>query len=186
MPYTQSEILEHSKRIRRSPRCLRYWIAEGCDLKNAASVEAFLQAGDFARQTSRKSESVAAAARRRPERKVSVHRRHAFSRSAMATCRLLESEAQQPLWSDWSTRKRKATGDYRRHWLAAIRSKFRLRRNSGCDARRHCAGWILRLRLPVGRRKTRSRFERLKMRSPRQPNVPSRSGICFLLLTPCC
>jgi len=47
MPYTQSEILEHSKRIRRSPRCLRYWIAEGCDLKNAASVEAFLQAKEL-------------------------------------------------------------------------------------------------------------------------------------------
>ena len=47
MPYTQSEILEHSKRIGRSPRCLRYRIAEDCDLNNEASVEAFLQAKEL-------------------------------------------------------------------------------------------------------------------------------------------
>ena len=55
VPYTQSEILEHSKRIGRSTRCLLYWIAEGCDLSNEASVEAFLQAKQLRKTNVQKS-----------------------------------------------------------------------------------------------------------------------------------
>jgi hypothetical protein len=55
VPYKENEILEHSKRIGRSPRCLRYWIAEGCDLNNTASVEAFRQAKQLGKTNVQKS-----------------------------------------------------------------------------------------------------------------------------------
>jgi hypothetical protein len=36
----------YSKRIGRSPRTLRYWVARGCDLSNEASVRQFVAIAD--------------------------------------------------------------------------------------------------------------------------------------------
>src|SRR5215475_9234476 len=41
--YSRAEILELSKRIGRSRSCLRRWVAEGCDLRNHASAQAWME-----------------------------------------------------------------------------------------------------------------------------------------------
>jgi hypothetical protein len=41
--YSRAEILEHAKRIGKSRTTLRRWVSEGCDLRNHASVQAWIE-----------------------------------------------------------------------------------------------------------------------------------------------
>jgi hypothetical protein len=59
MPYSRPQLFELSKKVGRSWRTLQYWAAQGCDLNDPASLEAFLQAKELRRQTSKKAGNVA-------------------------------------------------------------------------------------------------------------------------------
>jgi hypothetical protein len=47
MPYSRPQLFELSKKVGRSWRTLQYWAAQGCDLNDPASLEAFLQAKEL-------------------------------------------------------------------------------------------------------------------------------------------
>ena len=55
MAYSREQLFELSKKVGRSWRTLQYWAAQGCDLNNSASLEAFLQAKELRKTNVQKS-----------------------------------------------------------------------------------------------------------------------------------
>jgi hypothetical protein len=53
--YSRAQLFELSKKVGRSWRTLQYWAAQGCDLNDPASLEAFLQAKELRKTNVQKS-----------------------------------------------------------------------------------------------------------------------------------
>jgi hypothetical protein len=74
MSYTRAEILEHAERIGKSRATLRRWVAQGCDLRNHASVQAWIEKNKLKETNVTKSRR-----RRGTAPKASPHSQRTFS-----------------------------------------------------------------------------------------------------------
>jgi hypothetical protein len=146
MSYSRAEISEFEKKIGKSQATLFRWAKQGCDLRDANSVQAWVERNRL-RET-----NIAKSRRRRgftQKASSNVPRQAPAAFKPQSKRQILGPPGKLGAglrWRDSRKKRSKDSGDSRLHWRMAMRLRSMQLKPTGCESLRRCDAWIASLK----------------------------------------